>query len=113
MKLKSLLLIFLTITSLQLLADAPFNDKFETPSWDIETSIYPNPNNGSFQLNIQSDFPETFEVKVVNLIGKTITKKEVKSNFETSFDLTSYPKGVYFLQIKAGQKQITKRVIVQ
>ncbi|MEZ4850147.1 MAG: T9SS type A sorting domain-containing protein [Bacteroidia bacterium] len=57
------------------LADAPFNDKFETPSWDIETSIYPNPNNGSFQLNIQSDSPETFEVKVVNLIGKTITKK--------------------------------------
>lgn len=115
MKLKSLL--FALVFSLSLpafAADQPAHSTVvEFSGWQIETSIYPNPSTGRFHLNIKSDNYDTYQVKVVNLIGKTLIQKEVESNFETEFDLTAYPKGVYFVQIQLDQRQIIKRIVVQ
>ena len=113
MKTKILLFLTFSLFTLQMMATQPVIDKIDDISWDIETSIYPNPNTGVFQLNIQADIPSTYEVKIINLIGKTIVQQKVKTNFETRFDLSSYPKGVYFMKIKSGKKQIIKRVVVQ
>ena len=113
MKTKILLFLTLSFFSIQMMASHPITDVVDGVVLDVETKIYPNPSNGVFQVNIQSDIPTTYEVKVVNLIGKTIVQKQVETNFETRFDLSSHPKGVYFLQIKSGKKQITKRVVVQ
>ena len=113
MKTKLLLLLTFTLFTIQMMATNPIQKELDGISWDIETTVYPNPNSGVFQLNIQADIPTTYEVKIVNLIGKTIVKKEVKTNFETRFDLSTYPKGVYFMQIKSGKKQIIKRVVIQ
>lgn len=115
MKLKSLLFaLFLSLSLPIFAADKPAYPSFaEFSGWQIETSVYPNPSTGRFHLNIKSDTNDTYQVKVVNLIGKTLVQKEVESNFETEFDLTAYPKGVYFIQIQLDQRQIIKRIVVQ
>lgn len=114
MKIKLLLLTLVLSLSLPLMANHSHHpDGFTTVSWEIQPTVYPNPSNGLFHLNIKTDRNTTYEVKVVNLIGKTLIEKEVESNFETEFDLTTYPKGVYFLQISLDKKQIIKRIVVQ
>ncbi len=79
----------------------------------IEASVYPNPTSGVFFLNIESQLFETFEVKVVNLIGQPVLIREVSTNERTQFDLAGLPKGVYFVKIKVDQQQVVKRVILQ
>ena len=79
----------------------------------IEASVYPNPTSGVFFLNIDSQFSESFEVKVVNLIGQPVQIQEVTTNERTQFDLSGLPKGVYFVKITVDQQQVIKRVILQ
>ena len=79
----------------------------------IEAAVYPNPTSGVFFLEIESQFPETFEVKVVNLIGQPVEIRNVTTNHQTQFDLSGLPKGVYFVKLTVDQKQVVKRVILQ
>ncbi|MDX2245289.1 MAG: T9SS type A sorting domain-containing protein [Bacteroidia bacterium] len=115
MKIKSLLFALIVSLSLPVFsADRPASDaQTEFSGWQIETSVYPNPSNGRFHLNIKSDSYNTYQVKVVNLIGKTLVEKQVESNQEADFDLSAHPKGVYFLQIQLDERQIIKRIVIQ
>ncbi len=79
----------------------------------IEASVYPNPTNGVFFLQIDSQFFENFEVKIVNLIGQAVEVRQVSTNERVQFDLTSLPKGFYFVKIQVDQQQVIKRVILQ
>lgn len=79
----------------------------------IEAAVYPNPTSGVFFLNIDSQFSESFEVKVVNLIGQPVDVREVATNQQTQFDLSGLPKGVYFVKITVDQQQVVKRIILQ
>ncbi len=79
----------------------------------IDASVYPNPTNGVFFLNIESQFSETFEVKIVNLIGQRVDVRQVETNQQIQFDLSGLPRGVYFVKIDVDQQQIVKRIILQ
>lgn len=70
--------------------------------------IYPNPaENGLFQLSGAADS----RVEVVNLMGRTILKKEINSQVET-LDLGQVSPGVYFVLIRNGQGVVRKEIIV-
>ncbi|MDP5172767.1 MAG: T9SS type A sorting domain-containing protein [Bacteroidia bacterium] len=114
---KQLRLLFLSLTlvfALPAMASGfggPSSDGVETLR--IEASVFPNPTNGVFFLNIDSQFSESFEVKIVNLIGQPVNVREVYTNERTQFDLSGLPKGVYFVKIKVDQQQVVKRIILQ
>lgn len=86
--------------------------------------IYPNPTNRiiTIKVNIKAN-SEDFVLTVNNTLGKTVYSEDLKSTSETftkHIDLTSLPKGIYFIDIsssspssKVATKQITKKVILQ
>ena len=80
---------------------------------NAETQVYPNPSNGKFFVEIDSDAHSVFHVKVLNLIGKTVIDKEVSVNERAPFDLSAQPDGVYFVQISVGKEQIIKRIVIR
>lgn len=79
----------------------------------VAVSLYPNPTSGVAFIEIESDFSETYHVKVVNLIGKEILRAEVQSGQKAKLDLQNMPAGVYFVQIERGDVKVTKRLIVR
>ncbi len=83
------------------------------PSLDIEVVVYPNPNNGTFFLNIGSQKAEVYQVKVVNLIGQSVWSETLTANAKREIDLSAAPKGVYFVQIEFGNEKVVKRVVLQ
>ncbi|MDX1908478.1 MAG: T9SS type A sorting domain-containing protein [Bacteroidia bacterium] len=85
----------------------------EAPLAQIVASVYPNPSNGLFNLEIQGNPGVTYQVKVVNLIGQTIAEQQVEPHTRTRFDLSNAPRGVYFIQISDGQEQLMRRVVLQ
>lgn len=71
-------------------------------------TVYPNPNNGLFTIdgkNIKNSIGRIFDVT-----GKMISEFHINNNI-TSIDLTSQPKGIYFVKIESANRTIRKKII--
>lgn len=76
--------------------------------------LYPNPNNGTFTLNFQTDSKEAITVKVLSIQGKEVFREEIKDfsgSYTKKIDITNQAKGVYFLNILQGEQKMTKKLI--
>ena len=76
-------------------------------------NITPNPNNGSFSVNLNFENSQFVEVEVLDFTGKVIEKLEremTAGNFD--FNLNNTPNGLYFVRITAGDESLTERIAV-
>jgi hypothetical protein len=55
---------------------------------------YPNPTNGIVNI---SRIPETSEILLLNMFGSVLNTIDIEKQKSLTIDLTSFPKGVYFL----------------
>ena len=74
---------------------------------NAEVTVYPNPNNGQFQIDLAS---ETADIVVYDAAGKMIVKKSISDN--EVIDMTSAQKGIYLMVITSGSEVSTKRVVI-
>ncbi|MBW6484263.1 MAG: T9SS type A sorting domain-containing protein [Vicingaceae bacterium] len=74
-------------------------------------SVYPNPNNGSFELTIDAPFQQA-NITILDVTGKVITQQRITQK-NTQLNLLSHPKGMYFYQLLVDGKQVTGKLIVQ
>ena len=73
-------------------------------------NVYPNPNNGIFNVTINSSKNQTLEVQ--NMLGQVVFSKEV--NNSTQMNLTDLNKGVYSISLTNEQGVSTsKKIIIQ
>ena len=61
-----------------------------------QVSVYPNPNNGSFTINITSQDNELAHIVVTNVLGQTVKEINAATNKPQSVDLNTAA-GVYFI----------------
>ncbi|MGL4599310.1 MAG: T9SS type A sorting domain-containing protein, partial [Bacteroidia bacterium] len=84
---------------------------------DFNTAIelYPNPNNGQFNLNFGSDLGEVM-IEVVGLNGQVVYSEQV-ANANTgavkTIQLTNTANGVYFVRIQTATGLVVKRIVKQ
>ncbi len=78
-------------------------------------SVSPNPNNGQFKLNINSDQAETYQLNVRNMLGQVVYTDNISVNGQKvqDLDLSGVEKGVYFVSLNNGSERITKKVIIK
>ncbi len=77
-------------------------------------TIFPNPAAGI--LNIERKFgePSEFVINIYDISGKLIAgNKMLKNQDKLQFDLTSFEKGAYLLEVLQGDKKQTERFIIQ
>ncbi len=77
--------------------------------------IYPNPNEGIFNLNIKSTKGSNYIMNVRNSIGQTILSETVVANSNSiqQIDLSTYDKGIYFVSIENGDERLVRKVVVK
>lgn len=73
-----------------------------------EIQVYPNPNNGQFQINMENEFAD---VKVYDGFGKVVFAKTVAKN--ETIHLEYVVKGVYMVVINTGADSVTKRIVIE
>ncbi len=91
-----------------------------TPSLSVEEneienlSIYPNPNNGNFNVNFNPKSGGDIGVEVYDIRGRIIYNKTfgALSRFEEVIRLNNTQSGVYLLSIKDGPHNVIKKIIV-
>ena len=72
--------------------------------------VFPNPSNAVFNIRRQSF--EKMDISVFDITGKLIFKENNIYSSYYSLNLSEVSKGIYFLKIVDGNKQIAKRLIV-
>lgn len=72
-------------------------------------NIYPNPSNSVF--NIELNNINEFDFEVIDITGKVIINKNKISNSFYQLDMSQYASGMYFINITASEKMVTKKII--
>jgi hypothetical protein len=73
--------------------------------------IYPNPSSGHFILQSNETKGEVFAFKVFDTMGRLVNDSEVSTVTHGDIDLSAQPKGIYFLQVTAGDKRFVKKLV--
>ncbi len=85
-------------------------------------SIYPNPNNGIFQIDLnQIIHNNNYKVEIFNAIGTSIKYSNPNSTVGTAIkqfnnfdiDISSQPAGIYFVRISDGKKLYSAKIVIQ
>ncbi len=80
------------------------------PTESTTINLYPDPNTGYFTLD---GLTEGDVVEVYNALGQQVQRKRADNGPALQFDITSYPKGVYFIKLlsKDGNFLLEKKAI--
>ena len=73
-------------------------------------SIYPNPSNGVFVIEL--DGVSKYDVTVYNVLGQTVLST-LTNTMITTIDLSSFDKGIYMLEVSNSESTITEKIIVE
>jgi hypothetical protein len=79
----------------------------ETPGMTFR--VYPNPNSGLFQLELNSG--DKAAIIIYDVMGKVIYRNITESPAST-VDLAEVPGGLYFVKVVAGNRSETKKLII-
>ncbi|MCC6817971.1 MAG: T9SS type A sorting domain-containing protein [Bacteroidia bacterium] len=83
-----------------------------------QISVYPNPNNGEFELHFTLNQLEPVEISLFNYLGELVYSAQVSDtvlgNNILNFDLNSLEYGgTYMLQIKTQSSIVTRKLILE
>lgn len=85
------------------------NSSFET------ISVTPNPNNGEFELSINTELVGDGELTILDIFGQKLHSEKIRfngGNFSQQIKLKSLAKGAYFIKIQSGNDEINAKFII-
>ena len=80
-----------------------------------QITVYPNPCNGAFTLNINNENRDDYSVEIVDIMGKVIYISEFKQvdMLRERIDISRFTKGIYLLKVRLGNETGIKRIIIE
>ncbi len=77
-------------------------------------SIYPNPNNGEFSIQVNSSSSNNILVEVYDLRGRLILNKSYNNsgNLNEKLNLGNVQSGIYLVNVNDGSRKSTKKIVV-
>ncbi len=77
--------------------------------------VYPNPTDGPVMIDLTSGEHEDGRLEIADLLGRKVFVKQFQNITAESMevDLSTYPRGVYFVNFYSGKEQLTRKLIVQ
>jgi len=80
-----------------------------------DIKVYPNPNDGLFNVKLETKNRGIFQFIIINHLGKIIYNKCYSgrsTELSWEIDLSPYPKGTYHLQIIDNDNIVHKKIVV-
>jgi hypothetical protein len=81
-----------------------------------QLEVFPNPNDGSFTLQLEAIQANNLQIQVMNLLGQTVYQHNDTprtGTYRHPIHLQNPAQGVYLIVVKADNQQITKRIVVR
>ena len=81
---------------------------------DNDIVIFPNPNNGIFQIELSAVIKEKASLEIIDMMGRSIHSEEMTANdyfAESEINLQSIPAGHYFVKVITNDRVFLKEFI--
>jgi len=79
---------------------------------DLGILIYPNPNTGLFTIEKSSELDKKVNISLLDASSRVVLNKIIsKGQQKIEMDITSYSKGVYYLQLTVGKEVFVKQIL--
>jgi len=77
--------------------------------------IYPNPNKGVFNVEMNTMFESEVDIIVYDIRGRRVYNRHYESsyNFKEEIKMNSVQSGLYFFEVNNGSRKIVKKIIVE
>jgi PKD repeat protein len=88
----------------------------QTPNWLEVFRVYPNPNNGVFNVEMKGAAEEEVEFTLYNTLGGLIKREMVdysNGNLLHAFQYGDLPSGVYNLRVRSGARSAYVQIAIQ
>ncbi|HSH19399.1 MAG TPA: T9SS type A sorting domain-containing protein, partial [Draconibacterium sp.] len=85
---------------------------YDEPNVIIKPVIYPNPSNGIFNISFSSSVQQVI-LKIYNLKGKLLYSNNYSNTSLESFDIGTFPKGIYLARVFYDESNLVTKIIVQ
>ena len=87
----------------------------EDGDFAVAFDLYPNPSNGLFHLYLELFKRSDLEIAVMDMQGRSVYNEQVRraQTYQGDIDLSALSKGVYVLSLKAGDRKIFHKVVIQ
>lgn len=84
-------------------------------NWLNTVSVFPNPSNGSFNLQVYSRKDRSMDMLISNNIGQIVSQESfVVGAGESTISIdTKLPAGIYFVKLTEGENILVKKIVVQ
>jgi hypothetical protein len=79
-------------------------------------SVTPNPSKGLINLSITGVSNSNLKVQVIDQLGRIVWTKnydDYSQNIKKEIDLSSLPKGAYFIKADLGEASETQKLIIE
>jgi subtilisin-like proprotein convertase family protein len=94
-----------------------FTTETDVATFEIQgmtVSLLPNPTSGLIFLKFSAPAPEAMEVTIFAANGISVQMQRITAgSTSATFDLGSYPAGVYWLKLKSGKAVLTEKIILE
>ncbi|MFH1005109.1 MAG: T9SS type A sorting domain-containing protein, partial [Bacteroidota bacterium] len=76
--------------------------------------FYPNPSDGNIFMHVDLPNINSIDVTIYNAIGEAVLSKKiiVPSGREIKLDMNNNPDGIYLIEVKTDEGNITKKIII-
>lgn len=74
-------------------------------------AISPNPSNGVFEVSMLEKNSSAVTMEVFDCLGRSIKQLQLQE-LKTMVDLTSSPKGIYFVKLTSSEGTVVKKIII-
>ena len=78
--------------------------------------VFPNPNQGTFNLQVVSKQRGTMLLSIKDMLGRTVQNEEIRGSntFSKQIDLSHLKKGVYFVHLyQNAEDEVVEKIIIQ
>lgn len=76
-------------------------------------NVFPNPNNGTFEVEVDLPKVKGYELRVYNTLGQILSQKSITTRpVKSRFDMSDAPSGLYLLELASGELKVSKKIIV-
>jgi hypothetical protein len=84
----------------------------KNPAFNIQ--LYPNPNNGLFNIDVAAEKPGAFTLQVFDIMGKEIFVEQLphSNGFQKQLNLTNFGSGIYLVKVSQQGSALFRRVVV-
>lgn len=87
-----------------------------TENFGLESfTIYPNPNNGNFTVQFNSNSSNEIKIGVIDMRGREVFSKSYQNSglFNQNLQLNNLQAGVYLVNVQDGNRKEVKKIIIE